>query len=107
MTDQLIPKIGILYKFREDNREYLLKKYKFYYVGLLLCTHEDVTRELTDVSSAVYEILLKNPIYGFEVYNCYQVYDDLDIPVEGIKIHDILFLTLREISDMMEVARSE
>lgn len=103
----LVPKIGKLYKFRTDNVHFVQNKYKFYYTGLIMCIQEDL---LNDAQFSSLDLELEqrvkiNPIYGFEAYNCYQFHAQMHIfDNEGIKISDIMYLSLYEINDMVELA---
>lgn len=49
---------------------------------------------------------VKNHIFAFEVYNCIQHYDKEKI-LKGIKITGTLYLTLKEINDMITPATLE
>lgn len=94
-----IPQIGNLYSFREDNISELCKKYNYYYTGLLLCIQADI---LNDPSFDEISGFGENPIYGFDVYNCIQHFANSDIfAPEGIKISNVLYLSLSEVNDML------
>lgn len=106
----IIPEIGKLYKFRTDNIEFVRKKYNYYYTGLLMCIQTDLLDD-ANFASAVDGILadrmIKNPIYGFEIYNCIQYYSQIELfDNEGIKIPGPIYLSLYEINDMIEPANS-
>lgn len=105
----IIPEIGKLYQFREDNRKAILKKYNSYYTGLLLCIQADVTEDLKDsnIPNSLVARLKKNPIYGFETYNCIQHYSNTVAIQRGIKVADVLYLTYYEVNDMLEPARAD
>lgn len=95
-----IPELGKLYKFREDNKQYLCKKYNYYYIGLLLCIQVDI---LNDPAFDIDLDYTENPIYAFDVYNCIQHFASPDLfAPEGIKINNMLFLTLSEVNDFIE-----
>jgi hypothetical protein len=100
-----MPKAGELYIFREDNRKFVSERYGYYFVGLALCIQSDVICE-TNFPTSVTDALRHNPIYGFETYNCVQHFDTTIIISRGIKAPEIIFLTFREVSDMMALARS-
>ena len=106
---QLIPEIGKLYQFKESNREHVMAKYRYYFTGLLLCTQIDVVQDLSEdhIPVPIKEYIIKNPIYGFEAYECRQHFQDTVMPVEGIRITDFLYLTFSEVNDMLEEARAE
>ena len=97
------PEVGKLYRFREDNREMLLKKYGFYYSGLLMCLQEDV-ENLNDKPLTLEEYTSKhNLLYQFEVYKCIQhsaQTELFDKREEHINLP--LYLTLYEVNDMIE-----
>ena len=104
----LVPELGKLYQFRTDNRTAIIKKYNSYFTGLVMCIQLDVTEELPDsaMPAILKERLQKNPIYGFETYNCVQHYNS-QITERGIKAADILFFTYNEVNDMLEPARAD
>lgn len=104
----MVPKVGLLYKFRTDNINYLLKKYNYYYEGLLLCTTSDILSETDAKRPFDYEEYRKlNPIYTFEVYNCIQHYFQLDFFEDGIKVDGPLFLNFNEVCDMLQIASNK
>ena len=102
------PAIGKLYFFREDNRELLVKKYSFYYTGLLMCIEEDVAQDFTVPSSLDDWIHPKNPLYAFETYNVVQFFNQTDFfGRQSNNIVSPLYLTLSEINDMIEEAHGK
>jgi hypothetical protein len=99
------PEIGKLYKFREDNREALLKKYSHHYTGLLLCIQTDIINDISVPESVKNWVQHPNPIYQFEVYNCVQIFAQIDFfGRKEIIIKSPLYLTLFELNDMIEDA---
>lgn len=102
------PALGKLYCFREDNKEFLMKKYSFYYTGLLMCIEEDVAQDFTVPTSLSDWIHPKNPLYAFETYNVIQHYNQTDF--FGRQCNNIvspLYLTLHEVNDMIEEANGK
>ncbi len=102
------PEIGKLYKFREDNRKSLLKKYSHYYTGLLLCIQTDIINDMSSPESVRDWVQKENPLYAFEVYNCVQVFSQIDFfGRKEIIIKSPLYLTLYELNDMIEDAHGK
>jgi hypothetical protein len=102
-----IPKLGSLYVFREDNKDYLFGKYGYHYHGLGLCVKTDIMSDIKYYSgSSVNEetYYLSNPLYCFEIYGCKQLYKSVNVvPPGGLDITLPLYLTLREANDMMSL----
>lgn len=84
----------------------MYKKYNFYYTGLVLCIQVDVTNDVEDslLSNTFKEYFASNPIFGFETYNCFQHYQDGLNPF-SIKTSDVIYLTFKEVNDMLEKAK--
>lgn len=102
---KIIPEIGKLYKFREDNIEATKKKYGYYYTGLLMCIQEDVDSTLDIPKKFAGKKVSVNPLYQFEVYNCYQHFEQMDFfGRTGVEIKTSLFLSLWELNDTVEDA---
>jgi len=100
---KLKPEIGKLYRFREDNKEAILKKYGFHYTGLLMCLREDV-ENLNDQPLTIEEYTSKhNLLYQFEVYKCVQYFAQSDFFEQREEYINLpLYLTLYEVNDMIE-----
>ena len=102
---KVIPQIGKLYKFREDNIEETRKKYGYYYTGLLMCVQEDVDSVMDLPALVGGKVRRVNPLYQFEVYNCYQHFEQIDFfGRTGVEIKTSLFLSLWELNDIIEEA---
>ncbi len=102
------PEIGKLYKFREDNRETILKKYSHYYTGLLMCIQVDVANDVEMPVTIQDWIHNNNPLYQFEVYKCTQYFAQIDFfGRKEIDIISPLYLTLYELNDMIEDAHGK
>ena len=99
------PEIGKLYKFREDNIEATKKKYGHCYTGLLMCIQEDVDSTMEVIKRFGDKKVVVNPLYEFEVYNCYQHFRQTDFFGRmGVEIKSSLFLSLWEFNDTVEEA---
>lgn len=99
------PEIGKLYRFREDNRDLLIKKYSFYYSGLLMCIQVDVENIKSEPLTVQQYTSDCNLLYQFEVYKCIQHFAQSDFFEEREEyIYIPLYLTLYEINDMIEEA---
>lgn len=101
------PEIGKLYRFREDNRNTILKKYGFYYTGLLMCIQDDV-ENLRDQPVTLEEYTYASMLYRFEVYRCVQYFAQSDFFGEREEYISLpLYLTLYEVNDMIEEANGK
>jgi hypothetical protein len=106
---KFVPEIGKLYQFKTDNIDEILKKYSHRYTGLALCIQVDILEDISEsqLPPTMKEYMRKNPIFGFETYNCKQYYKDSAIVPDGINVNSLLYLTYNEVNDMLEHANKK